>query len=243
MYWISVIDAGRRKRRTSSGEEEPVVGLEEVARHLPADETLTESGQVVATLMHLADTVALCRGSKEAVIYSDADFQSHHQLAASYVQETFGLGEHADKVCVPRVDVEKIRRPPTPISLVLGEGESIWNSKMKKSYCLEGDLENNPLMDMLDILLKCELLDAGKPLLEVRQKAEHGGDKDYASLPDVESAFASKELHPSAFKPAVQDRAKAALAPLMQLPKDANFKKVCTVLENFIKAQTKKAKK
>ena len=102
-------------------------------------------------------------------------------------------------------------------------------------------------------------------MLEVRQKAEHGGagtrakhtrrgrlslslslseDKDYASFADVESAFASKELHPSAFKPAVQeiayplsfcadsvgvggpaqDRAKAALAPLMLLPKDAAFK-------------------
>ena len=65
---------------------------------------------------------------------------------------------------------------------------------MKKSYCFEGDLENNPLMDLLHLLLKCELLagaggpslavdteigctwqDTAKPLLEVRQKAEHGG--------------------------------------------------------------------
>ena len=133
---------------------------------------------------------------------------------------------------------------------------------MKKSYCLEGDVENNPLMDLLCLLLKCELL-AGAPAgpwspaegLELaalqkghrskafaRSAAKSGArgspdpsqrgiplrkkrpvslnalplfisaflkkknqDKDYASFADVESAFASKELHPSAFKPAVQD--------------------------------------
>ena len=32
---------------------------------------------------------------------------------------------------------------------------------MKKSYCLEGELENNPLMDLLDLLLKCSLLVRG----------------------------------------------------------------------------------
>ena len=95
---------------------------------------------------------------------------------------------------------------------------------MKKCYCLEGDLDNNPLMDLLASVLACELLDSERPLLEVRQKAEHGGDKDYQSLNEVRTAFASKELHPSAFKPAAQERVKAALAPLLQLPKDANFK-------------------
>ncbi|CAE7275995.1 unnamed protein product [Symbiodinium sp. CCMP2456] len=247
MYWISVIDAGRRKRKGKSGEE-PVIGLEEVAGHLPEGEALTESGQVVATLMHLADVLALCRQKTAAVIYAESKMSKLHQLAKSYLEESFGrTTSHAGEVCIPDIDIEKAR--PPGLSLILGEGESIWNSKMKKSYCLEGDVENNPLMDLLCLLLKCELLDTGtgegkpKPLLEVRQKAEHGGDKDYASFADVESAFASKELHPSAFKPAVQDRAKAALAPLVLLPKDAAFKKLCTILDTFFKAQSKKAKK
>ena len=37
-------------------------------------------------------------------------------------------------------------------------------------------------------------------------------DKDYASLPEVTKAFGSKELHPSAFKPAAQDET-CALGP------------------------------
>ena len=36
-----------------------------------------------------------------------------------------------------------------------------------------------------------------------------GQDKDYASLPEVTKAFGSKELHPSAFKPAAQDENRA----------------------------------
>lgn len=237
MYWISVIDAGRKKRLTAKGEE-PVIGLEEVANHLPAGESLTESGQVVATLMHVADTLALCRGVKEVTIYSDENCERYHTLGMQYLKENFANTE----VCVPSVDVEK-KKSDASISLVLGEGESIWNSKMKKCYCLEGDLANNPLMDLLDLVLSCELLDTSRPLLEVRQKAEHGGDKDYASLPEVTKAFGSKELHPSAFKPVAQERVKSALAPLVQLPKEANFKKCCTTLDNFIKAQNKKAKK
>ncbi|CAJ1373071.1 unnamed protein product [Effrenium voratum] len=234
MYWISVIDAGRKKRRTSAGEE-PVIGLDEVARHLPSGESLTESGQVVATLMHVADVLALCRGVGKATICASDDFQQHHQLAKNYLQESFA------EVRAPEIDVEK--QGSNAMSLVLGEGESIWNSKMKKSYCLEGDLDNNPLMDLLRLTLSCQLLDTGRPLLEVRQKAEHGGDKDYAQMAEVETAFASKDLHPSAFKPALQERVKSALAPLQQLSKDAAFKKLCASLENFHKAQSKKAKK
>ncbi|CAE7728364.1 unnamed protein product [Symbiodinium sp. CCMP2592] len=176
MYWISVIDAGRRKRKGKMrGDEEPVIGLEEVAGHLPEGEALTESGQVVATLMHLADVVALCRGQASAAIYADSCMHKVHQLAKSYLEESFGGStSHAGEVCIPNIDIAKAR--PPSLSLILGEGESIWNSKMKKSYCLEGDVENNPLMDLLCLLLKCELLDTGaKPLLEVRQKAEHGG--------------------------------------------------------------------
>lgn len=124
--------------------------------------------------------------------------------------------ENCRQVCVPSIDVQQ--GFDSSISLVLGEGESIWNShmsylsympyvshmsymsdmfstsigardlfacsllmnqislcqpsgnfslplwsalalgKMKKCYCLEGDLANNPLMDLLASVLSCELL-------------------------------------------------------------------------------------
>ena len=231
MYWISVIDAGRKKR--SSGE--PMIGLDEVATHLPEGETLSESGQVVSSLMHVADVLALSRGVSEMTIYSEKNFEKYHSLAKMYVEENFAA---VKEVCVPKIDATS-KSSKSAISLAIGEGESIWNSKMKKCYCLEGELANNPLLDLLSLVLSCQLLDTSKPLLEVRQKAEHGGDKDYLSLKEVETAFANKELHPSAFKPAAQERVKRALAPLQQL-KDAAFKKMCTTLENFLKAQSKK---
>ncbi|CAK9047910.1 unnamed protein product [Durusdinium trenchii] len=233
MYWISVIDAGRKKRQSSSGEE-PMIGLDEVGAHLPAGETLSESGQVVSTLMHVADLLALCRGVKDLTIYSDASFEKHHSLGQKYLQDNFDGKE----VCIPKIDAT-CKSLKSPIGLTLGEGESVWNSKMKKCYCLEGELAENPLMDLLSLVVSCQLLDTSGPLLEVRQKAEHGGDKDYLSLQEVEKSFASKELHPSAFKPAAQDRVKRALAPLQQL-KDAAFKKMCTTVDTFIKAQSKK---
>eukprot|EP00931_Biecheleriopsis_adriatica_P116452 TRINITY_DN92093_c0_g1_i1.p1 TRINITY_DN92093_c0_g1~~TRINITY_DN92093_c0_g1_i1.p1 ORF type:complete len:770 (-),score=229.31 TRINITY_DN92093_c0_g1_i1:65-2374(-) len=245
MYWISVIDAGRKKRMDESEGEVPVIGLKEVEEHLPEGESFLESGQVVASLMHVADTLALCRGVQKTSLYT-ADAQQwckQHTLAAMYLTQSFEGTEHAQEVCIPSVDAEEARKSADALNLVLGEGEPVLNSKMKKSYCLEGELKNNPMMDLLDLLIKCELLDMSKPMLEVKQKAEHGGDKTYNTFAEVQAAFESKELHPSAFKPAAQERVKQALAPLVALQKDASFKKLCTALDTFVKAQNKKGKK
>ena len=39
-----------------------------------------------ATLMHVADLVALCRGVQRATIYSNQHFQKHHELARNYLE-------------------------------------------------------------------------------------------------------------------------------------------------------------
>ena len=140
-----------------------------MARHLPSGESLTESGQVVvawlcfnayslahlrlldseATLMHVADVLALCRGVGKATICASDDFQQHHQLAKNYLQESFAEARDSydlsisraffffisanratlgawSEVRAPEIDVEK--QGSNAMSLVLGEGESIWNS-------------------------------------------------------------------------------------------------------------------
>ena len=69
--------------------------------------------------MHVADTAALCRGVPELTIYASEGLEKYHLLAAGYVSEHF----RGQKV---KVDVSK--QGKSSIGLVLGEGESIWNS-------------------------------------------------------------------------------------------------------------------
>lgn len=41
-----------------------------------------------ATLMHVADTLALCRGVKEVTIFSEDNCEKYHSLAQQYLKET-----------------------------------------------------------------------------------------------------------------------------------------------------------
>lgn len=38
--------------------------------------------------MHVADTLALCRGVKEVIIYSNNGFEQYHALPMKYLKET-----------------------------------------------------------------------------------------------------------------------------------------------------------
>ena len=44
-----------------------------------------------ATLMHVADTLALCRGVKEVTIYSDENCERYHTLGMQYLKDHRGL--------------------------------------------------------------------------------------------------------------------------------------------------------
>lgn len=41
-----------------------------------------------ATLMHVADTLALCRGVKEVTVFSEDNCEKYHALAQQYLKET-----------------------------------------------------------------------------------------------------------------------------------------------------------
>ena len=81
---------------------------------------------IEATLMHLADTAALCRGASELLVYAPEGLAEYHALAAGYVKEVFG----------GKVKVEVSGEAQNSIGLLLGEGESIWNSPQNLKFSL-----------------------------------------------------------------------------------------------------------
>jgi hypothetical protein len=46
-----------------------------------------------ATLMHVADTLALCRGVKEVTIYSDENCERYHTLGMQYLKDHWHMLE------------------------------------------------------------------------------------------------------------------------------------------------------
>jgi tyrosyl-tRNA synthetase len=82
-------------------------------------------------------------------------------------------------------------------------------SKLRKAYCLEGDLSFNPVVDWAEkLLFRREGF-----ILQVSRPAQHGGDVRYESAAALREAFAARALHPTDLKVAVAEALIDVLAP------------------------------
>ena len=72
-------------------------------------------------------------------------------------------------------------------------------SKIKKAWCPEGIVENNPLLEISKYVIFHEF----KEVL-VERSPKFGGNVSYTSYSQLESDFAQKKLHPSDLKKTVE---------------------------------------
>ena len=81
--------------------------------------------------------------------------------------------------------------------------------KMKAAYCPEKTAENNPVLEM------CEhfLLRGEKSVLKVGRPAKFGGDVEFASYAELESAYVAGKLHPMDLKGAAAEALADMLSP------------------------------
>ncbi|VVC02429.1 Tyrosine--tRNA ligase [Candidatus Burarchaeum australiense] len=81
--------------------------------------------------------------------------------------------------------------------------------KMNAAYCPEKTAESNPVMEM------CEhfLLRSGKSSLKVTRPAKFGGDVEFASYAELQSAYVSGKLHPMDLKGAAAQALAETLSP------------------------------
>ena len=63
--------------------------------------------------------------------------------------------------------------------------------KLKKSYCPEGIVENNPILDIIRLIIF-----PLKGKFHLERKPEYGGNKEFTSYEDLEKDFAEKQIHP-----------------------------------------------
>ncbi|MFO0703900.1 MAG: tyrosine--tRNA ligase [Patescibacteria group bacterium] len=87
-----------------------------------------------------------------------------------------------------------------PLSAIyLDDSEEMIREKIKKAYCPEGIVRLNPILDWS----KHICLALGNKKLEIKRKAEWGGDVTYSSYEVLEADFVAKKLHPMDLKDAV----------------------------------------
>ncbi|MDO8459818.1 MAG: tyrosine--tRNA ligase [Nanoarchaeota archaeon] len=102
--------------------------------------------------------------------------------------------------------------------------------KIKQAFCLEGEIEFNPILDWTKFLI----FRNDKAKLEVKRDEKFGGDITYNSYENVERDFKDKKLHPMDLKNAVAEELIKLLEPARKHFEQPKVKKMLEELEGMI---------
>jgi len=222
-YWISVINVGRRYT------------LEVVRNSLPEGTNLEYASQVVSSLMHVGDVLALS-GGKATTLCADTYRRNSHALAAQHCK-TCGLPE-PDVQIVEQSQLRLLEAGDgfeVDTNIMLTDKEIELNKKVKKAFCEPGNINFCPPISWVGELLKLQ------DSFDITRKAENGGDLSYTDVERLRKDFESGALHPGDLKPALQKNLNAILEPVRAALKDSDIvKKAEKELENYAKSQQKK---
>lgn len=83
-------------------------------------------------------------------------------------------------------------------------------TKIKKAHCPAGEKEDNPILELLRLVIFPRLPDG----FTIARPDKFGGPLAYANYPDVEAAFTSGDLHPMDLKTGVTDALNDILDPV-----------------------------
>ena len=82
-------------------------------------------------------------------------------------------------------------------------------TKIKKAWCEEGNIQNNPLLDFSKNVILHEFNE-----MKVERPEKFGGNVDYTDYNQLESDFAAKKLHPIDLKKTVGNYLIKVVAPI-----------------------------
>jgi len=82
-------------------------------------------------------------------------------------------------------------------------------TKIKKAWCEEGNIQNNPLLDFSKDVILHEFNE-----MKVERPEKFGGNVDYTDYNQLESDFAAKKLHPTDLKQTVGNYLIKVVAPI-----------------------------
>ncbi|NIA04169.1 MAG: tyrosine--tRNA ligase [Nitrospiraceae bacterium] len=168
--------------------------MQKIAR----DEEHATVSQMLYPLMQIEDIKAL----KVDVAVGGLEQRKIHMLAREILPEL----DYKKPICVHTPLISSLLHngkmsssEKNSMISVLDSDEEI-KIKIRKSYCLEGIAEENPILEILKLIIFPRLNE-----FSITRKEEYGGNKTYKSYSDVEDDFVNKRLHPMDLKAAVSE--------------------------------------
>ena len=243
-YWISVINAGR------------AFALSQVQA---VDEACAEAGQVISSLMHVADVLATsvsdsaAKSTPATSICTPPSQVALHQLACTYLQReevakaglvppslvqvpTVSLRLKAETAAATTTDAD------VDAELLLFDGQPEVQRKMKKAFCEPRNVQCCPPLAIVAEAILPYGTNGGT--FVVPRKSENGGDLVATDASTLATAFSAGDLHPGDLKPAARDAVDSLLQRVRSsVQGDPELSKADKEVQKVIKRMTSKGGK
>jgi len=207
-YWAEVVDCAKHMSLARTMRTLTIMGRSE-------DETKVDLAKLLYPPMQAADIHSL----DVDIAHAGMDQRKIHMLA----REVFPKMGWKVPVAVHHRLLPGLAKPADPASRQPGKmsksdpnsGIFIHNTdeeirgKIKKSWCEEGNTENNPLLEIAKNVIFHEFSE-----LNVERPEKFGGNVSYASYDELEASFGGRRLHPSDLKQAVGECLVRIVAPI-----------------------------
>ncbi|XP_069943421.1 tyrosine--tRNA ligase, cytoplasmic isoform X1 [Cherax quadricarinatus] len=103
------------------------------------------------------------------------------------------------------------------------EQESQMKKKIKSAFCEEGNINFNPILSLVKVVIM-PLLDDEK--FKITRSEENGGDVEFESFEALEKTFGDKNVHPGDLKSSVLEYLKRFINPIRKAAESPNIKKL-----------------
>jgi len=113
-------------------------------------------------------------------------------------------------------------------AVFLHDGPEVVRAKLKKAFCPQGQVNDNPVLEHARLVIFPEL---GR--MDVKRPEKFGGDMHFATYDELAAAYGGGKLHPMDLKNAVAGHISDILAPVQRYlgENPSNFNRLREVLE------------
>lgn len=202
-YWRRVMDVARLNSLARIKRCGPIMGRQE-------NDNLS-AAQVLYPCMQAADVFFL----KADICQLGTDQLKVNMLAREYCDATRPKIAHKpvvlSHVMLPglKAGQDKMSKSDPESALWMEDTAADVNSKIKKAFCPEKEVQGNPCLAYVR-----HLVIPASGSLTILRKEENGGNVTYEDADTLEAAFAAGELHPGDLKPALSKAINALLQPV-----------------------------
>ncbi len=153
----------------------------------------------------------------------------HHHLILGLTKPAIWPIENQTQLQEMWSDMKMSKSIPNSAVFVNDTPEEI-KSKVRDAFCPEGNVSVNPILDWAKYVI---FRNKGSNIL-IERPPKYGGDIEFNSYTELESAFLSKSLHPQDLKIGVADKIVEILEPVRKHFEKPHIQKMKKELEELI---------